>query len=102
MPAASALTFRLVAWKNGVASFARKAPSGFVSLTMSLLPLTTTPETCWVRPSSLAWAPSTFASRRTAGDLFVFVRTRSKAHAKFRAVTADPSEKRRPFLIVKV
>ena len=37
-----------------------------------------------------------------AGDCCAFVAERSNAHLKFFAVTAEPSENRRPRLIVKV
>jgi hypothetical protein len=87
--------------------FAMNVPSGFVSLTISLLPLAMTPLTCVVLPALTAFAPTMFVPvgsvmNGAPGEARSWFAVRSIAYLKFFAVTLLPSLKTKPGRIVKV
>jgi len=60
--------FVLIAWKNGMPSLASIPPSGCVSLMISLLPLTFTPEAVLALLSRTFCAPTMPVMNTDAGD----------------------------------
>ena len=87
--------------------FAMNVPSALVRLTVSLLPLTLTPETLVPLPSLTAFAPTMlvpFGSVMNVepGEASALLAVRLIAYLKLFAVTGLPSLNLKPFRIVKV
>ena len=96
-----------VAWKKGIEIFVRKRPSGLVRRMTSLLPLATTPLTCFASPSFTAFAPTMLVPFESVmncapGEARSWFATRSIAYLKLFAVTGAPLLKRNPLRIVNV
>jgi hypothetical protein len=95
-------SFVEVAWKNGIVSFKRNEPSGFIRRMISVCgPFTLTPLTCVAWPAFTARAPTIsvpFGSAMNCapGDARSWFATLSIAYAKLLAVTGVPSLKRKP------
>ena len=96
-----------MAWKNGIVIFERNVPSPLVRLTMSLLPLTWTPETLVPWPLLTAAAPTMFVPVGSVmncapGDARSLLAVRLMAYLKLFAVTAVPSLNLKPFRMKNV
>ena len=79
-----------IAEKNGRLILARKSAPGFVSVMISLLPLTLTPEAVVALPAATSSAPTMSVMNCTAGDAIAGLRSRLIASAKLWAVTFSP------------
>ncbi len=82
-----------------------KSADGFVSVIVSLLPLTTTPDAVVPLPAATSDAPTTSVMNWTAGEAIAGLRSRLIASAKLCAVTFSPVLNLQPpasGLIVKV
>ena len=77
-------------------------PSGWVSLIVSVLPLTVTPDAVFAFLSITACAPTMPVMNGAAGDCIAGFRARLIANAKFAAVTGLPSLNLKPVLTVIV
>ena len=99
---ASIAMLGFTAAKNGIAISARNVGFARLSRIVRVCPFAVTPATEPALPSLRSSAPTTSCMNAIAGDPCSRLAARSKARLKAAAVTAEPSLKRRPDLIVNV
>ncbi len=102
MPWLSIAMLGFTAAKNGIAISARKVGFARFSRIVRTWPFAPTPVTAPALPSFRSSAPTTSCMNAIAGEPCCWLAARSKARLNAAAVTAEPSLKRRPDLIVNV
>ena len=102
MPWLSIAMLGFTAAKNGIAISARKVGFARFSRIVRTWPFAPTPVTAPALPSFRSSAPTTSCMKAIAGEPCCWFAARSKARLNAAAVTAEPSLKRRPDLIVNV